>query len=135
MPAHMTHHRVRFHELDPYDHVNHAMYVTYFEIGRVDTLDELKIGLDVLKKQGFQFVVTKIDVRFKSAATAGDDLVISTGVSRIARAFSVWVQEIRRGDELIATAEVTVGVTNREGKPVRPEPFIFEALEAIVVDA
>ncbi len=131
----MTHHRVRFHELDPYDHVNHAMYVTYFEIGRVDTLDELKIGLDVLKKQGFQFVVTKIDVRFKSAATAGDDLVISTGVSRIARAFSVWVQEIRRGDELIATAEVTVGVTNREGKPVRPEPFIFEALEAIVVDA
>ena len=131
MPAHMTHHRVRFHELDPYDHVNHAMYVTYFEIGRVDALDELGIGLDVLKAQGFQFVVTRIDVRFKKAATAGDDLGIETGVAKFARAFTIWGQNIRRGDDLIATAEVTVGVTDREGKPVRPEPFIFEKLQAI----
>lgn len=127
----MTPHRVRFHELDPYDHVNHAMYVTYFEIGRVDTLDDLGIGLDVLKVQGFQFVVTKIEVAFKAAATAGDDLVIATGVSKFGRAFTVWSQEIRRGDDLITTAEVTVGVTNRDGRPVRPEPFIFEALQAI----
>ncbi len=134
MPAHMTHHRVRFHELDPYDHVNHAMYVTYFEIGRVEALDELGIGLDVLKAQGFQFVVTRVDVRFKAAATAGDDLTISTGVGKFARATTMWHQEIRRGDERIATAEVTVGVTNREGKAIRPEPFIFEKLQAISLE-
>ncbi len=133
MPAHLTQHRVRFHELDPYDHVNHAMYVTYFEIGRVDTLDEIGLGLDALKKDGFQFVVTKIEVRFRAAATAGEDLEISTGVAKFGRASTVWEQSIRRGDDLIATADVTVAVTDRSGKPVRPEPYIFERLEAIAL--
>ena len=73
MPAHTTSLRVRFHELDPYDHVNHAMYVTYFEVGRVDALDAVELGLDRLKTEGYQFVVTKIDVRFRRAATAGED--------------------------------------------------------------
>ena len=131
MPAHITQHRVRFHELDPYDHVNHAMYVTYFEIGRVDALDEIGLGLDSLKKQGFQFVITKIEVRFRQAATAGEDLQISTAVSKFGRASTVWQQEIRRGDDLIATAEVTVAVTDAAGKPVRPEPHIFETLQLL----
>ncbi len=134
MPAHMTDHRVRFHELDPYDHVNHAMYVTYFEIGRVEALVAVELGLDALKTDGFQFVVTKIEVRFRSAATAGDDLVISTGVSKFGRASTVWQQEIHRGDALIATAEVTVAVTDRSGKPVRPEPYIFERLEHLAIE-
>lgn len=134
MAAHMTHHRVRFHELDPYDHVNHAMYVTYFEIGRVEALVDVQLGLDALKDEGFQFVVTKIDVRFRSAATAGDDLIISTAVSVFGRASTVWQQEIRRGDELIATATVTVAVTDRTGKPVRPEPYIFERLQSLALE-
>ena len=131
MPAHLTQHRVRFHELDPYDHVNHAMYVTYFEIGRVDALDELGLGLDVLKRDGFQFVITQIDVAFRAPATAGDDLVIATAVSKFGRASTVWKQEILRGEQLLATAEVTIAVTDRSGRPTRPQPHIFERLGAI----
>lgn len=107
------------------------MYVTYFEIGRVDALDEIGLGLDSLKADGFQFVITKIEVRFRQAATAGEDLQISTAVSKFGRASTVWEQEIRRGDDLIATAEVTVAVTDGSGKPVRPEPRIFETLQAL----
>ena len=107
------------------------MYVTYFEIGRVDALDALQLGLDVLKVEGFQFVVSRIDVRFRAAATAGNDLVIFTGVSKFGRASTIWQQSIRRGEELIATAEVTVAVTDRTGKPVRPEPYILERLQPI----
>lgn len=109
------------------------MYVTYFEIGRVDTLDEINLGLDTLKAEGFQFVVTRLEVRFRMAATAGDDLVISTGVQRFGRASTVWQQEILRGDDVIATGEVTVAVTDRTGKPVRPAPHIFERLQAIAI--
>ena len=131
MPVHDTSHRVRFHELDPYDHVNHAMYVTYFEIGRVDALDAINLGLDTLKADGFQFVITKLEVRFRSAATAGDDLTIVTGVSKFGRASTVWTQEIRRGDELMVSGEVTVAVTDSAGKPVRPPEYIFERLQAL----
>lgn len=134
MPAHETHHRVRFHELDPYDHVNHAMYVTYFEIGRVDALDTVALGLDELKLDGFHFVVTAIEVRFRKAATAGDDLAILTGVGSFARASTAWHQEIRRGTDLIATAEVTVAVTDRTGRPIRPPTFVLERLQPLVLD-
>ena len=133
MPSHATPHRVRFHELDPYDHVNHAMYVTYFEIGRVDALDAIDLGLDRLKADGYQFVVTKIEVRFRGAATAGEDLTIFTGVGSFGRASTEWHQEIRRGDELIATAVVTVAVTNAAGKPIRPPAFIFDSLQNLCI--
>lgn len=128
MPAHETSHRVRFHELDPYNHVNHAMYVTYFEIGRTDTLDAVELGLDRLQSGGYQFVVTKIDVAFRRAATAGDDLTIRSAIGAFTRATTEWHQEIRRGDELIAEAVVTVAVTDRAGKPVRPPSFVLERL-------
>ena len=131
MTHHLTEHRVRFHELDPYDHVNHAMYVTYFEIGRVDALEEVGLGLSELKQTGYQFVVTRLEVRFRMAATAGDLLVISTGVGEIGRASTVWTQELNRNDDRIATATVTAAVTDTSGRPVRPPPWIFERLEAL----
>lgn len=108
------------------------MYLTYFEIGRVDALESVDLGLDMLKADGFQFVVTRIEVRFRSAATAGDDLEIHTLVDEFGRASTIWAQEIRRNDDLVADAEVTVAVTNRAGKPVRPPAFIFERLGALL---
>ncbi len=135
MAHHLTEHRVRFHELDPYDHVNHAMYVTYFEIGRVDALSAVDLGLTALKEVGFQFVVTRLDVRFRKAATAGEDLVISTGVSEFGRASTVWSQEIHRGEDKIANATVTAAITDGDGRPVRPPEWIFERLESLRVAA
>jgi len=131
MPSHVTQHRVRFHELDPYDHVNHAMYVTYFEIGRVDALETIGLGLDHLKTIGFQFVITKLDVRFRRPAGAAETLEIHTSVSSFGRASTVWTQEIRRDDELVATAEVTIAVTDPDGKPTRPPADLFETLRQL----
>lgn len=109
------------------------MYVTYFEIGRVDALDHIELGLDRLKAEGYQFVVTKIEVRFRRAATAGDDLTIHTGVGVFGRASTEWHQEIRLGDAVVASAVVTVAVTNREGKPIKPPPYIFDSLQNLCV--
>jgi len=134
MAHHRTQHRVRFHELDPYDHVNHAMYVTYFEIGRVDALAAVELGLTALKEVGYQLVVTRLDVRFRKAATAGDDLVISTGVSDFGRASTVWSQEIHRGGDRIASGTVTAAITDTDGRPTRPPTWIIERLEALRVD-
>lgn len=135
MPYHRTGHRVRFHELDPYDHVNHAVYVTYFEIGRVDALAAADLGLAELKTIGYQFVVTRLEVRFRMAATAGDDLVISTGVHAFGRASTRWSQEIHRDADRIATATVTAAITDTAGRPIRPPGWIFDRLEALRVDA
>ena len=129
---HLTPHAVRFHELDPYDHVNHSMYVTYFEIGRTDALEAIDLGLGSLKQTGFQFVVTKINVAFRSAATFGQTLQIATKVGSVARATTTWKQQIHHDERLIATAEVVVAVTDISGKPVRPPAWILEGLAPLM---
>ena len=138
MATHVTEHRVRFHELDPYDHVNHAMYVTYFEVGRVEALESIGLGLDTMKSQGFHFVITQLTVRFRRAARSGDRLAIRTTVSEFARVSTVWTQEVRRlrdeqdeVGELIATANVRVAVTDTSGKPTRPPETLFETLRLL----
>ncbi len=134
MVAHRTRFPVRFNELDPYDHVNHAVYVTWLEVGRVVALDDIGLGLDTLKTDGYQFVVTAIDVRFRRAATAGDVVEVVTGIATFGRASTVWRQRIERGDDVLVTADVTVGVTNAAGRPTKPPVHVMEGLRALALE-
>jgi acyl-CoA thioester hydrolase len=117
--------RVRFYELDPYNHVNHTIYLAYFETARIDYLDELGVGLDVMQKQGWQLVVVELKARFHAAAGLHDVLTITTEVGGVGRVTSTWHQEMRRGEELVAALEVTAAFTDVTGKPRRiPAEFV-----------
>jgi acyl-CoA thioester hydrolase len=123
--VHTTSVKVRFYELDPYDHVNHTNYFGYFETARVEFLTEMGWGLDVLKKQGLQFVVVEAVARFLSAATYGQELTIHTWVEDVGRVKSTWQQRMVTGDTEVARLGVTFAATDLEGKPRRmPEDFV-----------
>ena len=49
---HRTTIRVRFYELDPYNHVNHSVYVSYFESARVELLAEVGYSLASMRAAG-----------------------------------------------------------------------------------
>lgn len=124
MPSHTTSIRVRFYELDPYDHVNHINYFAYFETARIEFLAQLGFGLDVLKKEGWQLVVTEIKARFLAAARYGDELTIETTVLDVGRVRSTWSQRLLRGSEEVASIELTAAFTDLDGRPRRiPEEF------------
>lgn len=116
---HVTQIKVRFYELDPYNHVNHASYVQYFESARVELLEEAGIGLSELKERGFFLVVTDLNTKFLRSAGGGDELTIETEVIEIRRASSRWRQRMFRGDELIATQEIGAATTSLAGRPTR----------------
>lgn len=128
---HTTTIAVRFAELDPYAHVNHAVYVTYFEVGRSEALDSVGLSLATMAGRGYQVVVTELAVRYRRAAGPGDVLEVQTEIAEIGRASTRWRQRILRGDEVIATAEVKAGVTDREGRPTRPPAWLFESLQPL----
>lgn len=129
--AHSTDLTVRFNEIDPYGHVNHSVYVTYLEVGRTDALTACGIPLEVMAERGYQMVVTHIDVRFRRAATLGDNLVIETEVSELRRASGTWTQRILCGDDVLVTADVTAGITDSTGRPTKPPDWLFPALEKL----
>lgn len=132
MAPHSTTIAVRFAELDPYAHVNHAVYVTWFEVGRSEALDSVGMSLSRMAESGFQVVVTELSVRYRRPAVAGDLVTVETRVSEVGRASARWSQRIVRDDELLVEAEVKAGVTDRRGRPTRPPAWLFEALRPLV---
>jgi acyl-CoA thioester hydrolase len=111
--------KVRFYELDPYGHLNHSAFVQFFEVGRVELLDDAGLGLDEFSELGYQFVVTNIETAFEKSVMAGDVLTVETEVLEIRRASSRWRQRLLRDDEVVARQLLRAAITDTAGKPVR----------------
>ncbi|MFQ5524014.1 MAG: acyl-CoA thioesterase [Acidimicrobiia bacterium] len=122
--VHTTSLKVRFYELDPYDHVNHTNYFSYFETARIEFLAEKGLGLDVLKERGLQLVVVELRARFLAAATYGEELTIVTWVVEMGRVKSTWRQLMLRDGEEVAHLEISAAFTDPKGRPRRiPDEF------------
>jgi acyl-CoA thioester hydrolase len=117
--VHTTEVKVRFGELDPYNHANHSVYVVWFEVGRTEALESIGCSLHDMGARGFQVVVTEITVRYRVAAQAGDRLTIETWVDEVGGARSIWSQRLLRGDTVLSEATVKAGATDATGRPTR----------------
>jgi acyl-CoA thioester hydrolase len=131
--AHHTQITVRWSELDPYQHVNHAVYLTYLEAARIEALAELGFGMDRLAANGCQIVVTEMQIKFLRSAVAGDLLDISTSVIKIRRASTQWLQTISVGETLYIRAILTGAITDLEGRPRRLPDGFAQALEPVTL--
>ncbi|HEX9977732.1 MAG: thioesterase family protein [Actinomycetota bacterium] len=129
---HRTAIHVRWAELDPYHHVNHATYLSYLEHARISALEDISSGMDVLAAQGFQVVVVRVDVRFITPATAGDELVISSAVASIGASASTWHQRVDRGTDRILDATIEAACTDLAGRPVRMPPGLRAGLQTLI---
>ncbi len=124
--------RVRFYELDPYDHVNHAVYFSYFETARIEALASVGYDLTRLKDEGFHLVVSEVCARFHRPAEYGEDLEISSALVETKRVTSRWRQEARSSSgELVATLELTGAITDDGGKPRRAPDGFLDAIEPL----
>lgn len=120
--------RVRWSELDPYHHVNHAVYLTYFESARIEALADIGFSMDRLMEVGAQIVVTEVTAKFLASALGGDHLIVETSVAEVRRVSSVWRQRILRGEEVLVTLELVGAITDLDGKPRRMPEGFAEAL-------
>lgn len=121
--------KVRFYELDPYNHVNHSAIIQYFEVGRVELLESIGLGLDTMQAGGNHIVVTAIETRFLQSAAPNDELVVETEIVEMRRATSTWRQRLLRDAVVIATQTIHAAFTDRNGTPRRFPPEMTAALE------
>ncbi len=130
---HLSEIRVRWSELDPYHHVNHAVYLTYCESARIEALEDIGFSLDQLAEAGCQIVVTEVTAKFLSSAVGGDRLTVETQVVDVRRASTVWRQRILRDSEVLVTVVLTGAVTDLNGRPRRIPDGFQEALARITM--
>jgi acyl-CoA thioester hydrolase len=126
---------VRHYECDPLGHVNHAVYVHYFEVGRLEAMTAAGLPFSELLKQGYAIVAVDIYVQYKAPAFADDVLDLQSWIASFRSAVMLWHQTLSRHTtgELLALAEVTGAFTRADGRPTRIPSHIRALFDAIHV--
>jgi len=124
--------RVYYEDTDFSGLIYHARYLHFLERGRTDYLRCLGVEQSALlgiDDEGLVFVVHRMEIDFKSPARMDDVLEILTTTVKAGGAKMVLEQEIRRGEQLLIAAKVTIAVVNRLGRPRRlPEGLATQFL-------
>jgi acyl-CoA thioester hydrolase len=118
--AHVLPVRVYYEDTDFSARVYHASYLRFLERGRTELLRAVEVAQSNLHADmdGLAFVVRKMTIDFLGAAVMDDILTIMTRPKEMRGASMTLAQEVRRGDEILITAEVTVAAV-RGGRAVR----------------
>jgi acyl-CoA thioester hydrolase len=126
---------VRHYECDPLGHVNHAMYVHYFEVGRLTAMADAGLPFSAILKQGYTVVAVDIYVQYKMPAFSDDVLEVESYITDFHGALMTWQQVIhRRADGVLAAvAEVHGAFTRADGRPTRIPSAMRTLLETVYV--
>ena len=130
MKSHTTALTVRPYECDPYGHVNHARYLHYLEVARLDYMRAVGFDYHGLLAAGYIMPITRIDITYRAAALSEDELAIESTPLAVRRVTGSMKQTIRRGDTIIVEATVEWCIVTRDGHPARP-PSAYDLRSAV----
>jgi len=107
----------RSYELDPYGHLNNAVYVNWLEHGRLVYLrDRGHTYTSVPETFGVHVVVVRSDLQYKAQVRLGDRLSVTSTIIRIGRTSFTFHQEIAYLDgRVAASGEVTMVCVGPDG--------------------
>ena len=71
---------VRFADLDPNQHVNNAVYATYFETGRVTLMKDRSYGL---MPEGLAWIMVRLDIHFRAELRWPGTIEMGLGVCEV----------------------------------------------------
>jgi len=124
--------RVYYESTDAGGVVYHAEYLKFLERARTEWLRHLGFDHQVLARDhGLVLVVTSMAVDFVKPARLDDALAVSVRLESLGKVRCVFAQEIRREDEVLAKARVTVASLAAEGlRPVEIAEPLRRKMEA-----
>ena len=96
---------IRFGDLDPQGHVNQAMFMTYFESGRVAMFRDRDLGIGV---PGLTYVMARMEVDYVKELHWPGSVEIGTGVAEFGRSSFKVMQAIFRDGVCCATGLATL---------------------------
>ena len=134
-PRHVLPVRVYFEDTDAGGVVYHASFVRFAERGRTDFLRLLGTDARQLidgsdKREPAAFVVRRMQIDFYRPGRMDDLLEVETRVKELGGASVTLIQTIKRGDQRLVEAEVTVVLVSVSGKPLRLNEAVRRAFLA-----
>jgi acyl-CoA thioester hydrolase len=115
---------VRFADLDPNQHVNNAVYATYFETGRVTLVKDRAYGL---MPEGLAWIMVRLDIHFRAELRWPGRIELGLGVAKFGRTSVTFDQVVFSEGKCVASARaVTVLIDEKSRKPT---PLTAEIIE------
>mgnify|MGYP001160866110 CR=1 FL=1 len=120
--------RVRYEETDKMGVVYHANYFTWFEIARIELLDQLGFPYKQLEKDDYFLPVLSCEASFHSPAFFDDRLQVQVEIKKIptVRIFAEYT--VRRNTDQIAAGCTEHAFVSREGRVLRPPPEFLKSV-------
>jgi acyl-CoA thioester hydrolase len=124
--------RVYFENTDAGGVVYHSEYLKFLERARTEWLRRLGYEHQALARDHrVLFVVTSMAIEFSRPARLDESLAVSVRLESLGKVRCVFLQEVRRDDEVLVKAKVTVAAVTGEGmKPVEIPEGLRKKMEA-----
>lgn len=111
---------VYFEDTDLAGIVYYANYLKFIERARSEFVREMGVDQVAMKEdEGVVFAVRKVEADYLSPAKFDDELVVETTTEAMTGARIVFRQDVKRADQLLFTALVTIVAINEAGQPAR----------------
>jgi acyl-CoA thioester hydrolase len=103
---HWTTLSVRFRDLDPLNHINNAIFSTYYEEARIAFVSQVPAFADQLEN-GYSFVLANLQIDFVNPVKYPSDVLIGSGIKELGTSSITSFQAIyTSGDKkLVSVAE------------------------------
>ncbi|MEC8196499.1 MAG: tol-pal system-associated acyl-CoA thioesterase [Pseudomonadota bacterium] len=111
--------RVYYEDTDMAGIVYYANYLKFIERGRSEWVREIGMDQHEMKAEGIVFAVRRVECDYLGSAVLDDLLTVETEVANVTAARLVMEQRVKRGEEVLFHAMVTVVCMNEAGQPVR----------------
>ena len=115
---------VRFADLDPNNHVNNAVYASYFETGRVTLMKDRASGL---MPEGFAWIMVRLDIHFRAELRWPGSIELGLGVAKFGRTSVSFDQVVFSEGLCIATARSVCVLLDEATR--KPTPLTNEIIQ------
>ncbi|WP_224825262.1 tol-pal system-associated acyl-CoA thioesterase [Cognatishimia sp. MH4019] len=112
--------RVYYEDTDLAGIVYYANYLKFIERARSEYVREMGVDQVAMKDEdGVVFAVRKVEADYLSPAKFDDELVVETTTEAMTGARIIFRQDVKRADQLLFSALVTIVAINEAGQPAR----------------
>ena len=112
--------RVYYEDTDMGGIVYHANYLKYIERARSDWVKTLGIDQNSMREDdGLIFAVRRVEAEYLAPALYDDELEVETTTQSVTGARLVMDQVVRRGADLLFSAQITIVCITQAGQPAR----------------
>ncbi|MDR8390365.1 acyl-CoA thioesterase [Aliifodinibius sp. S!AR15-10] len=126
---------IRFRDLDPLNHVNNAIFSTYYEEARIDFIRQVPVLKQQIRSE-YSFVLVNLHIDFIKPAEYPGELLVGSGIKSIGNTSITSFQAIFHSGSkaLVSVAEASGVWFNLEKQRPSRIPH-FEGQDKFILDA